>query len=33
VVNRDGQLDCAVEQIAAIIAAEKCRTRQRTIRL
>jgi len=33
VVNRDGQLDRAVEQIAAIIAAEKCRTRQRVIKL
>ena len=31
VVNRDGQLDCAVEKIAAIIAAEKCRTKQRVI--
>ncbi len=33
VVNRDGQLDATVEQIAAIIAAEKCRARQRTIQL
>ena len=33
VVNREGQLDRTVEQIAAIIAAEKCRTRQRMIRL
>jgi len=33
VVNRDGQLDRAVENIAAIIAAEKCRTKQRVIRL
>lgn len=33
VVNRDGQLDRAVEKIAAIIAAEKCRTKQRVIRL
>jgi guanylate kinase len=33
VVNRDGQLDRAVENIAAIIAAEKCRARQRVIRL
>jgi guanylate kinase len=33
VVNRDGQLDCTVEQIAAIIAAEKCRTKQRVVRL
>jgi len=33
VVNRDGELDCAVEKIAAIITAEKCRTRQRVIRL
>jgi guanylate kinase len=33
VVNRDGELDCAVEKIAAIITAEKCRTRQRMIRL
>jgi guanylate kinase len=31
VVNRDGQLDYAVEKIAAIIAAEKCRTKQRVI--
>ena len=33
VVNREGQLDHAVEQVAAIIAAEKCRTKQRVIRL
>ncbi len=33
VVNRDGQLDRAVEKIAAIITAEKCRTQQRVIRL
>ncbi len=33
VVNRDGHLDCAVEKITAIIAAEKCRTKQRVIRL
>jgi len=33
VVNRENQLERAVEQIAAIITAEKCRTRQRTIRL
>ncbi len=33
VVNRNGQLDHAVEKIAAIITAEKCRTRQRVIRL
>jgi len=33
VVNRDGQLDRAVEQIVAIITAEKCRTKQRVIRL
>jgi guanylate kinase len=33
VANRDGELDCAVEKIAAIITAEKCRTRQRMIRL
>jgi len=31
VVNRDGQLDRAVGKIAAIIAAEKCRTKQRVI--
>jgi guanylate kinase len=31
VVNRDGQLDRAVEKIAAIIVAEKCRTEQRVI--
>lgn len=33
VVNRDGQLDRAVEAIAAIMRAEKCRTKQREIRL
>jgi guanylate kinase len=33
VVNREGHLDRTVEKIAAIVAAEKCRTRQRTIRL
>jgi len=33
VVNRDGQLDETVETIAAIIRAEKCRARQRVIRL
>lgn len=33
VVNRDSQLDWTVEQIAAIIAAEKCRTKQRVVRL
>ncbi len=33
VVNRNGQLDRAVEKIAAIIAAEKCRTKQRVIHL
>ncbi len=33
VVNRDSQLDRTVEQIAAIIAAEKCRTQQRVVRL
>jgi guanylate kinase len=33
VVNRDGELDCAVEKIAAIITAEKCRTRQRVVHL
>ncbi len=33
VVNRDGQLDRAVEKIVAIITAEKCRTEQRVIRL
>jgi len=31
VANRDGELDCAVEKIAAIITAEKCRTQQRAI--
>jgi guanylate kinase len=33
VVNRDGQLDRAVEAIVAIMHAEKCRTKQREIRL
>jgi guanylate kinase len=33
VVNRDGALDQTVETVAAIIAAEKCRVRQRTIDL
>ena len=33
VVNRDGKLDEAVEQIMAIIAAEKCRVKQRRIDL
>jgi guanylate kinase len=33
VVNRDGQLDQAVEAIVAIMRAEKCRTKQRVIRL
>ncbi len=33
VVNRDGQLDEAVEQIMAIITAEKCRVKQRKIEL
>jgi guanylate kinase len=33
VVNRDGELDRAVAEIAAIISAEKCRTKQRVIRL
>ena len=33
VVNRDGQLDRAVEAIVAIMRAEKCRTRQREIHL
>jgi len=33
VVNRDGEVDCAVEKIAAIITAEKCRTRQRVVHL
>jgi guanylate kinase len=33
VVNRDGQLDRAVEAIVAIMHAEKCRTKQRVIRL
>lgn len=32
-VNRDGQLDQAVEAIVAIMRAEKCRTKQRVIRL
>jgi guanylate kinase len=33
VVNRGGQLDRAVEAIVAIMHAEKCRTKQRKIRL
>nr|MBC7244553.1 guanylate kinase [Chloroflexota bacterium] len=33
VVNREGQLDSAVEKITAIITAEKCRTKQRVIQL
>ncbi|MGQ9492731.1 MAG: guanylate kinase [Anaerolineae bacterium] len=33
VVNREGQLDLAVERIVAIITAEKCRTKQRVIQL
>jgi guanylate kinase len=33
VVNRDGALDQTVDTIAAIITAEKCRVRQRTISL
>jgi len=33
VVNRDGQLDRAVEAIVAIMRAEKCRTKQRVIHL
>jgi len=33
VVNRDGKLDEAVEQIMAIIIAEKCRVKQRRIEL
>ena len=33
VVNRDGQLDQAVEAVVAIMRAEKCRTKQRVIRL
>jgi guanylate kinase len=33
VVNRDGELDCAVEKIRAIITAEKCRSKQHVIRL
>jgi guanylate kinase len=33
VVNRAGQLDRAVEQIETIIAAEKCRAKQRVIHL
>ena len=33
VINRTGQLDHSVDQIAAIIQAEKCRTRQRVIQL
>ena len=33
VVNRDGKLDEAVEQITAIITAERCRVKQRKISL
>lgn len=33
VVNRDGQLDSAVEAIVAIMRAERCRTKQREIHL
>jgi guanylate kinase len=33
VVNRDGQLDRAVQTIVAIMLAEKCRTKQREIHL
>ena len=33
VVNRDGQLDSAVETIVAIMRAEKCRTRPREVHL
>ncbi len=33
VINRDGALDEAVDQILCIIAAEKCRVRRRTISL
>ena len=33
VVNRDGQLDCAVEAIVAIMRAEKCRARPREVHL
>jgi guanylate kinase len=33
VVNRDGKLDETVEQITAIITAEKCRVKQREIKL
>ncbi len=33
VVNREGQLDRAVEQIEAIVTAERCRTKQRVVRL
>lgn len=33
VVNRDGELDRAVEAIVAIMQAEKCRTKQREIHL
>lgn len=33
VINRDGELDCAVDRIMAIIQAEKCRVRQRVVRL
>jgi guanylate kinase len=31
IVNRDGELDRTAETIAAIITAEKCRTKQRAI--
>jgi guanylate kinase len=33
VVNSDGELDAAVQDIAAIVRAEKCRTIQRAVRL
>ncbi len=33
VVNSDGELDAAVDRIVAIITAEKCRTKQRSVRL
>lgn len=33
VINRDHQLDVTVEQIGAIIKAERCRVRQRQVRL
>jgi guanylate kinase len=33
VVNRDNHLDDTVRQVAAIIAAEKCRVKQRRIKL